>query len=199
MAEPDHALSTGQAPHRPAGRPPRRDPQSLAASNAGGDCPRWLREALARRGLEPGVPDKRRSNYVVWREGKAPDFVLEIFSPSTRTKDIAEKPALYRRMGVREYSSSTPTAAPSRGSPGGASRPNGERRTRPRRGMRWRREWRRWKLGWAGNRETKPLPVASTAGTAQRGWRLGSAFGARRGAFRRPAGPISYSVVRRCP
>ena len=50
-----------------------------------------------------GVPDRRRSNYVVWREGKAPDFVLEIFSPSTRTKDIAEKPALYRRMGAREY------------------------------------------------------------------------------------------------
>lgn len=50
-----------------------------------------------------GVPDRRRSNYVVWREGKAPDFVLEIFSPSTRRKDIAEKPALYRRMGAREY------------------------------------------------------------------------------------------------
>ena len=49
------------------------------------------------------MPDKRRSNYVVWREGKAPDFVLEILSPSTKRKDIAEKPALYWRMGAQEY------------------------------------------------------------------------------------------------
>ena len=50
-----------------------------------------------------GVPARRRRNYVVWQEKKAPDFVLEFLSPSTKTKDVAAKPALYRRMGVREY------------------------------------------------------------------------------------------------
>ena len=50
-----------------------------------------------------GVPDRHRRTYVTWREGQAPAFVLEILSPSTKTKDVAAKPALYRRMGVREY------------------------------------------------------------------------------------------------
>ena len=186
MAESIDALPTlrGRRHHR--GEPPPRAAPKLAVPAARTDCPRWLREALARRGIEPradrpvhrllrecdlpedveehekvpvgtehdalqeelayvirsryrnrpdvlvagdlfvyfdgpgtslaaadrltpdlmvafGVPDRRRSNYVAWREGKAPDFVLEIFSPSTKTKDIAEKPALYRRMGAREY------------------------------------------------------------------------------------------------
>ena len=186
MAESIDALPTvrGQRRRR-AGPTPRAAPR-LAVPDAAVDCPHWLLDALARRGLEPsadrpvhrllrecdlpedfeehekvpvgtehdalqeelayvirsryrnrpdvlvagdlfvyfdgpgtslatadrlapdlmvafGVPDRRRSNYVVWREGKAPDFVLEIFSPSTKRKDIAEKPALYRRMGAREY------------------------------------------------------------------------------------------------
>jgi Uma2 family endonuclease len=33
----------------------------------------------------------------------APDFVVEIFSPSTRSKDRTEKADLYARAGVREY------------------------------------------------------------------------------------------------
>ena len=184
MAESIDALPTVRQRRRRAPTP--RVAPRLAVPDAAVDCPRWLLDALARRGLEPsaerpvhrllrecdlpedveehekvpvgtehdalqeelayvirsryrnrpdvlvagdlfvyfdgpgtslatadrlapdlmvafGVPDRRRSNYVVWREGKAPDFVLEIFSPSTRRKDIAEKPALYRRMGVREY------------------------------------------------------------------------------------------------
>ena len=184
MAESIDALPTVRQRRR-AGPTPRAAPR-LAVPDASGNCPRWLLDALARRGLQPsadrpvhrllrecdlpedveehekvpvgtehdalqeelayvirsryrnrpdvlvagdlfvyfdgpgtslatadrlapdlmvafGVPDRRRSNYVVWREGKAPDFVLEIFSPSTKRKDIAEKPALYRRMGAREY------------------------------------------------------------------------------------------------
>ena len=50
-----------------------------------------------------GVPDRHRRTYVTWREGRAPAFVLEILSPSTKTKDVAAKPGLYRRMGAREY------------------------------------------------------------------------------------------------
>ena len=33
----------------------------------------------------------------------APDFVVEILSPSTKLKDKREKKALYERFGVREY------------------------------------------------------------------------------------------------
>jgi len=33
----------------------------------------------------------------------APDIVLEIFSPSTRLKDVNSKAVLYARSGVREY------------------------------------------------------------------------------------------------
>jgi len=33
----------------------------------------------------------------------APDMVMEILSPSTSTKDLREKKALYARAGVREY------------------------------------------------------------------------------------------------
>ena len=185
MAESIDALPTVRTQHRRRAEPPARAAPKLAVP-AAVDCPRWLREALARRGIEPsaerpvhrllrecdlpedveehekvpvgdehhvlereledglllryrdrpevfvggdmfvyfdgpgatlatvdclapdlmvafGAPARRRRNYVVWQEGKAPDFVLEILSPSTKTKDAAAKPALYRRMGVREY------------------------------------------------------------------------------------------------
>ena len=220
MAESIDALPTVRQRRRRAGPTPRAAPK--LAAPAAVDCPRWLREALARRGLEPsadrpvhrllrecdlpedveehekvpvgtehdalqeelayvirsryrnrpdvlvagdlfvyfdgtgtslaaadrlapdlmvafGVPDRRRSNYVVWREGKAPDFVLEIFSPSTKTKDIAEKPALYRRMGVREYFQFDP-----------------DRRTEPRLAG--------WRFGPGETRALPPVPVAGMRG-----------------------------------
>ena len=56
-----------------------------------------------------GVPKQARRNYPVWRVGKASDFVLEILSPSTSRRDAADKPALYRRMGAREYFLFDPT------------------------------------------------------------------------------------------
>ena len=173
---------------RPAEPPPRAAPKPAAAS----DCPRWLRDALARRGLRPsagrpvhrllrehdlpedveehekvpigtehdalrrdlaygirrryldrpdvfvakdllvyfdgpqatlataarlapdlmvafGVPKQARRNYPVWEVGKAPDFVLEILAPTVRKKDIEGRPALYRRMGAREYFLFDPT------------------------------------------------------------------------------------------
>ena len=94
-----------------------------------------------------GVPDRLRRNYVVWEERKAPDFVLEILSPSTKEKDIAEKPTLYRRMGVREYFQFDP-----------------DRRTEPR------------LAGWrfdAGRARALPLvPVAATRGIYSEALRL---------------------------
>ena len=50
-----------------------------------------------------GLPAGDRDSYKVWVEGKVPDFVLEVASPSTAAKDRKEKKALYRRLGVGEY------------------------------------------------------------------------------------------------
>ena len=43
--------------------------------------------------------DKIKENYV---EG-APDFVVEILSPSTRKRDLSAKRDIYERFGVKEY------------------------------------------------------------------------------------------------
>ena len=50
-----------------------------------------------------GVPKRRRRTYLLWEEGKAPDFVLEVTSRSTRRQDRGFKRNLYARLGVREY------------------------------------------------------------------------------------------------
>ena len=50
-----------------------------------------------------GVEDRPRNSYVVWEEGKPPDFVLELMSPSSRERDEKEKPCIYAEMGVPEY------------------------------------------------------------------------------------------------
>ena len=50
-----------------------------------------------------GVPKRQRFSYVVWKEGKAPDFVLEVLSSSTWRRDTVEKKAIYAAMGVSEY------------------------------------------------------------------------------------------------
>jgi Uma2 family endonuclease len=45
-----------------------------------------------------------RDYYLVWKEGKAPDFVVEITSKSTKRKDIKTKFAIYRDiLKVAEY------------------------------------------------------------------------------------------------
>ena len=50
-----------------------------------------------------------RDSWIVWREGKAPDFVLEIASPSTWQRDVTEKRSIYANMGVTEYWRFDPT------------------------------------------------------------------------------------------
>ena len=52
----------------------------------------------------PTAPPNR-----LWVEPKAPDFVLEITSRSTRREDQVSKRALYRSLGVREYWQFDPT------------------------------------------------------------------------------------------
>ena len=48
------------------------------------------------------VADRHRNSYVVWEEGKPPDFVLEVVSPLSRKRDAKEKPDIYAEIGVPE-------------------------------------------------------------------------------------------------
>jgi len=52
-----------------------------------------------------GVPrEPKRDSYLVWKEGKAPDVVIEITSKSTRREDKKTKKVLYRDvLEVTEY------------------------------------------------------------------------------------------------
>jgi Uma2 family endonuclease len=57
-----------------------------------------------------GVEKKDRDNYLVWKEGKAPDLVIEITSKSTRREDTKKKRELYRDiLEVTEYFQFDPT------------------------------------------------------------------------------------------
>ena len=50
-----------------------------------------------------GVPNHRRRTYLLWQEGKAPDFVMEVASPSTWQADVGDKRDTYAGIGVSEY------------------------------------------------------------------------------------------------
>ncbi len=51
-----------------------------------------------------GVEKKFRNTYLVWKEANTPDFVLEVASPSSISKDLGEKKRLYASVfGVKEY------------------------------------------------------------------------------------------------
>ena len=66
-----------------------------------GDNTAWLRpDVQVVFGVERGG---NRSTYKVWEEGQAPDFVLEVASPSTAEHDVRYKAGEYARIGVREY------------------------------------------------------------------------------------------------
>ena len=56
-----------------------------------------------------GTVKRDRSSYMLWQEPKGPDFVLEITSRSTRTKDQGPKRGTYAFLGVREYFQYDPT------------------------------------------------------------------------------------------
>ena len=50
-----------------------------------------------------GVGDHPRMSYRVWREGKPPDWVLEVASQSTVARDLDYKNRFFAEMGVREF------------------------------------------------------------------------------------------------
>ena len=74
-----------------------------------GNMMMYYEEGEPRRCVSPdvfvavGVEDKNRRTYLLWREAKGPDFVLEVTSRSTRRNDQVTKRALYEWMGVSEY------------------------------------------------------------------------------------------------
>ena len=49
------------------------------------------------------VPDYDREVYRISEEGKPPDWVIEVASRSTYTKDLDEKKDIYEALGVGEY------------------------------------------------------------------------------------------------
>jgi len=60
-------------------------------------------DVFVARGVPP-ESDPGRRVYLTWREGKGPDLVIEVTSPSTRREDLKHKFALYRdTLRVREY------------------------------------------------------------------------------------------------
>ena len=67
----------------------------------------WGRPVYPRLGPDGlvsfGVPRRNRDSYVVYREGKPPDLVLEVASRSTWRRDYGVKRAIYEALGVREY------------------------------------------------------------------------------------------------
>lgn len=50
-----------------------------------------------------------RDNWLVWEEGRVPNFVLEVTSRTTRREDEGRKRLLYQRLGVAEYWQYDPT------------------------------------------------------------------------------------------
>lgn len=51
-----------------------------------------------------GVPKRERKSWVVWKEGKGPDVVIELLSDSTAAKDKGEKKQIYQdQLRVPEY------------------------------------------------------------------------------------------------
>ena len=50
-----------------------------------------------------GVPNHLRDSYLLWKEPKGPDFVLEVTSASTRRDDERRKRRVYAALGVEEY------------------------------------------------------------------------------------------------
>jgi len=66
-----------------------------------------------------GVEKKDRSSYVIEDEGKAPDLIIELVSPSSKVEDFGNKRVVYAGWGVKEYFLFDPTgelsSAPLRG------------------------------------------------------------------------------------
>ena len=50
-----------------------------------------------------GLGKKRRNTYLVWVEGKTPDFAMEFSSKTTYDVDLGPKMDLYASLGIQDY------------------------------------------------------------------------------------------------
>ena len=90
----------------------RDDPEVYVS----GDLLLFYEEGNRRRHVAPdvfvvrGVPGHKRDNYLLWQEGRGPDFVVEVTSKTTRHEDVKTKRKLYQEvLGVSEYFQFDPT------------------------------------------------------------------------------------------
>ena len=74
-----------------------------------GDILMYYVEGDPRKSVSPdvlvafGLGKKERQTYLVWVEGKSPDFAMEFSSKSTYNKDLTDKMELYASLGIQDY------------------------------------------------------------------------------------------------
>ena len=74
-----------------------------------GDILMYYVEGDPRKSVSPdvlvafGLGKKDRQTYLVWVEGKSPDFAMEFSSKTTYDKDLTDKMELYASLGIQDY------------------------------------------------------------------------------------------------
>lgn len=74
-----------------------------------GDILMYYVEGDPRKSIAPdvlvsfGLGKKLRRTYLVWEEGKVPDFVMEFSSKNTYRNDLEDKMDLYALLGIQDY------------------------------------------------------------------------------------------------
>ena len=74
-----------------------------------GDILMYYVEGDPRQSVSPdvlvafGLGKKSRRSYLVWKEGKVPDFAMEFSSKSTYRNDLGRKMELYASLGIQDY------------------------------------------------------------------------------------------------
>ena len=74
-----------------------------------GDILMYYVEGDPRKSVSPdvlvafGLGKKPRRSYLVWKEGKVPDFAMEFSSKGTYRNDLGSKMELYASLGIQDY------------------------------------------------------------------------------------------------
>ena len=74
-----------------------------------GDILMYYVEGDPRKSVSPdvlvsfGLGKELRRNYLIWEEGKPPDFAMEFSSETTYKKDLGYKMRLYASLGIQDY------------------------------------------------------------------------------------------------
>ena len=83
----------------------KQDPEAYVS----GDILMYYVEGDPRKSVSPdvlvafGLGKKSRRNYLVWLEGKVPDFAMEFSSKNTYQNDLGHKMELYASLGIQDY------------------------------------------------------------------------------------------------